>query len=251
MKSIKKITIALLSVVLLGAVAFPVLAKDNKNEDFSTRIRNTVQNSSFRIFGTIAGDFIGLGQSGDNMPAISLGLLSNDSTLKSARTTYNQAVKQANTTFNTAKKTAHDKFVSAVNSASDQASRISALKTYLSDLLTAIKQRSDTKEAALQKFIDALSTVHVNQAPIANAQSVTVTKNIAKIITLTGSDPEASTLSFSVVTNPTHGTLSGIVPNLTYLPDTDYTGTDSFTFKVNDGSLNSTTNAVVSITVNP
>lgn len=104
-------------------------------------------------------------------------------------------------------------------------------------------------------LMSAIVTVSItitgtNQAPIANAQSVTTTKNVAKSITLTGSDPELSSLTYAVVTNPTHGTLSGTVPNLSYLPTTDYTGSDSFTFKVNDGSLDSTT-VMVSITVNP
>jgi hypothetical protein len=67
---------------------------------------------------------------------------------------------------------------------------------------------------------------------------------------LTGTDPQNSPLSFFVVTNPAHGTLSGTVPNLVYMPATDYTGTDGFTFKVNDGGLDSTV-VTVSITVNP
>lgn len=45
-----------------------------------------------------------------------------------------------------------------------------------------------------------------------------------------------------------HGTLSGTAPALTYTPDSAYTGSDSFTFKVNDGTGDSNT-AAVTITV--
>ncbi len=90
----------------------------------------------------------------------------------------------------------------------------------------------------------------VNDAPVANAQSVTTTQDTAKAITLTGSDVEGSALSFSVVTNPAHGALSGTAPNLTYTPAAGYSGSDSFTFKVNDGTIDSPA-ATVSITVNP
>ncbi len=49
---------------------------------------------------------------------------------------------------------------------------------------------------------------------------------------------------------PTHGTLSGTAPNLTYTPAAGYVGADSFTFTDNNGSLTSSP-ATVSVTVNP
>jgi uncharacterized protein (TIGR03437 family) len=90
----------------------------------------------------------------------------------------------------------------------------------------------------------------VNDAPTADAQSVSVTEDIAKAFTLTGTDIESSTLTYTVVTSPTNGTLSGTAPNLTYTPNANYFGTDSFTFKVNDGALDSAT-ATVTLTINP
>ncbi|HEY1172625.1 MAG TPA: putative Ig domain-containing protein, partial [Verrucomicrobiae bacterium] len=87
-----------------------------------------------------------------------------------------------------------------------------------------------------------------NQAPTANALSVTTNEDTATSITLTGSDPESNALTYTVVSGPSHGTLSGTAPNLTYTPATNYFGSDSFTFKVNDGTVDSGT-ATVSITV--
>ncbi|MDT4955327.1 MAG: hypothetical protein QOJ02_3465 [Acidobacteriota bacterium] len=76
----------------------------------------------------------------------------------------------------------------------------------------------------------------VNDGPTANAQSVSTTEESAAAITLTGSDVEtsAANLSFEVVSNPSHGTLSGTGANLTYTPAANYNGSDSFTFKVTD-----------------
>ncbi len=88
----------------------------------------------------------------------------------------------------------------------------------------------------------------VNDAPVADAQSVTTNEDAAKAITLTGSDVEGDALTFSVVTHPAHGTLSGTAPNLTYTPNVNYSGPDSFTFKANDGHADPNT-ATVSIDV--
>ena len=70
------------------------------------------------------------------------------------------------------------------------------------------------------------------------------------VITLTGSDLEGSPLTFAVLTGPTKGTLSGAAPNLTYTPNANVNGSDSFTFKANDGELDSAP-ATVSITITP
>ena len=94
-----------------------------------------------------------------------------------------------------------------------------------------------------------VSITVVNTSPVANDQSVTTNKNTPKPITLTATDPEGDPLTYSIVTGPSNGTLSGTTPNVTYTPASDYTGSDSFTFKANDGNADSNT-ATVSITVN-
>lgn len=89
-----------------------------------------------------------------------------------------------------------------------------------------------------------------NQPPSAAPQALTTDEDTQLAITLGGSDPENSPLSFTILTDPLHGTLSGDAPALTYTPISNFNGADSFTFKVNDGSLDSTP-ATISITVNP
>jgi hypothetical protein len=96
----------------------------------------------------------------------------------------------------------------------------------------------------------SISIAAVNDAPVASAQSVSTAEDTAKPITLTGSDVDGDALTYLVVAAPAHGTLSGSAPNLTYTPATNYNGADSFTFKVNDGTVDSVA-ATVSITVTP
>ena len=94
-------------------------------------------------------------------------------------------------------------------------------------------------------------TAAPNSAPTATPKTVTTNEDTAAAIVLTGTDPNVGdTLSFVVVTQPAHGALTGTAPNLTYTPAANYNGPDSFTFKVNDGHVDSTT-ATVSITVTP
>jgi hypothetical protein len=92
------------------------------------------------------------------------------------------------------------------------------------------------------------SSLSGNSPPVASNQAVTTNKNTAKAITLTASDPNNDPLTYSIVTQSAHGTLTGTAPNLNYNPNTDYVGADSFAFKANDGTVDSNT-ATVSITV--
>lgn len=78
-----------------------------------------------------------------------------------------------------------------------------------------------------------------NQPPVATDQSVATDEDTAKAITLTASDPDNDPLTYSLVSVPAHGSLSGTMPDLTYTPDANYTGPDSFTFKANDGQADS------------
>lgn len=93
-----------------------------------------------------------------------------------------------------------------------------------------------------------LTITAVNDTPVAVAQSLTTLEDTALNITLTGTDIEGSALSYTVITQPTHGVITGTVPNLIYTPTTNYFGPDSLTFKVNDGTVNSNT-ATMSLTI--
>jgi sodium-dependent dicarboxylate transporter 2/3/5 len=85
-------------------------------------------------------------------------------------------------------------------------------------------------------------------APSAVSQSVKVGKDAPAQIILEGSDPDGEPLTFRIIDKPSNGTLSGEGPEVTYTPHEDYTGTDSFTFKTNDGGIDSAA-ATVTITI--
>ena len=94
----------------------------------------------------------------------------------------------------------------------------------------------------------SITVTAVNDPPVAPAQSVTTAEDTAVAITLVGTDADGDTLTYTVVDQPSNGTLTGTAPNLTYTPNADYNGDDSFTFRVNDGTVDSEP-ATVSITV--
>lgn len=85
-------------------------------------------------------------------------------------------------------------------------------------------------------------------APVASQGVATASSGQSSAIRLSGSDPEGDPLTFSIVSGPTQGTLSGIAPNLTYTAPADFTSADSFTFKVNDGTSDSPPATVI---INP
>ncbi|MHC5055673.1 MAG: Ig-like domain-containing protein, partial [Planctomycetota bacterium] len=72
--------------------------------------------------------------------------------------------------------------------------------------------------------------------PSAEPQEVAVAEEGVLAITLTASDPDLDPLSWSVVALPENGTLTGTAPDLTYTPDPDFSGEDSLTFHVSDGT---------------
>jgi predicted extracellular nuclease len=89
-----------------------------------------------------------------------------------------------------------------------------------------------------------------NVAPVAQDQSVSTPEDTPVAIVLGASDANSDPLTYTIVQPPAHGTLSGTAPNLTYTPDANYNGADSFTFKANDGAVDSNV-ATVSIDVTP
>ncbi|MBF0439762.1 MAG: tandem-95 repeat protein, partial [Magnetococcales bacterium] len=92
----------------------------------------------------------------------------------------------------------------------------------------------------------------VNDAPTATDDSFSTDEDKAFSGTLLGTDIENNTLTYSIVTSPKHGNvaITNGTAAFTYTPAKDYNGTDSFTFKVNDGTVDSNV-ATMTITINP
>ena len=76
----------------------------------------------------------------------------------------------------------------------------------------------------------------MNDVPVAAEPVRDDGRDTAKPITLSATDVEARPLDLHDRVGPAHGTLSGTAPALTYTPAPNFNGTDSFTFKANDGT---------------
>ena len=93
-----------------------------------------------------------------------------------------------------------------------------------------------------------------NQPPVAVNDTYSVNQNTALNTAAPGvlandTDPEGATLTAQLVTGPSHGTLTlNANGSFLYTPATNYSGSDSFTYRANDGVANSTV-ATVGITV--
>ncbi len=95
----------------------------------------------------------------------------------------------------------------------------------------------------------ATITVYIpSQIPVASSTNVSSGMNTEASITLLATDPNDLSLTYAVTVNPTHGTVSLTGNVCTYIPTTDYFGSDSFEFTASNGTYTSTA-ATISINV--
>ena len=99
-------------------------------------------------------------------------------------------------------------------------------------------EASDGFESSGEGTVD-LTIKAVNDAPVADDQTYSLQEDGSQRVRLTGSDAEGSNLTFKVTSQPSNGSLSGTAPNLTYKPNKNFNGTDTFTFTTNDGTIDS------------
>ena len=90
----------------------------------------------------------------------------------------------------------------------------------------------------------------VNDAPIADDLAVATAEDIAKAIDLPVTDIDSTGLTYTIVSSPTHGTISGTSLAITYTPDDNFNGSDTFTFTANDGIVDSNP-AIISVSIDP
>jgi VCBS repeat-containing protein len=96
-----------------------------------------------------------------------------------------------------------------------------------------------------------------NRAPVANNDSYSVnedtqlTVGAASGVLANDTDPDGDKLTAVLVSGPAHGTLTfGSDGSFAYRASLDFNGTDSFSYKANDGQADSNV-ATVTLTVNP
>jgi VCBS repeat-containing protein len=114
---------------------------------------------------------------------------------------------------------------------------------------TVSVQVTDSSAAASNTATRDITVTAVNDAPTATDQSVSTNEDTALPVTVSGTDPENDSLSFTFdASSAQGGTVSGLAPSLTYTPPADYCGPDSFGFTADDGN-GGTDTGTISITV--
>ncbi|MBA4387989.1 MAG: hypothetical protein C0404_08405 [Verrucomicrobia bacterium] len=116
------------------------------------------------------------------------------------------------------------------------------------ELTFTVRKNSSCANDVFLNCFEILPYSGGNRPPVAQSKSVSTSRNIAVPVTLVATDADGDSMTYSVVSQPQHGTLSGIAPNLTYTPVNNYVGADSFGFRANDGKSDGNV-AVVSIAV--
>jgi len=76
--------------------------------------------------------------------------------------------------------------------------------------------------------------VTANKPPTADDKQASTSEDVSVPVVLSGHDDDGDALAFTIDNAPSHGTLSGTAPNLTYTPASDFHGADSFTYRAND-----------------
>jgi len=87
-------------------------------------------------------------------------------------------------------------------------------------------------------------------APVAAAVTASGDEDRTMAITLRGSDADGDPLTYAIISQPQHGTLSGSGAARSYVPQANWNGTDTCTYRVSDGYRLSAI-ATVTITVKP
>jgi hypothetical protein len=107
------------------------------------------------------------------------------------------------------------------------------------------------EKPAPQTGTTATVTLQNYAPPVATPDNAKVNYETPTAITLTATASISNTLTYSIVAGPSHGSLGAVSGNtVTYTPNVGFSGSDSFTFKANDGISDSNI-STVSLAVTP
>ena len=87
--------------------------------------------------------------------------------------------------------------------------------------------------------LERKSQLGFNYQPFAFSQKVDVFQDETVNINLIAEDAEKDQLIYTIVIPPSNGEIIGLLPDFSYKPKEGYFGKDTFSFKVNDGVLDS------------
>ena len=98
---------------------------------------------------------------------------------------------------------------------------------------------------ATQDVFEAKLDAPNDTAPVTSDQNKTTAEDASVAVTLAASDFNVNNVfTFTIVDEPLHGSVSCTAGNCTYSPNPHYFGSDQFTYKANDGALDSNVSTV-------
>lgn len=90
----------------------------------------------------------------------------------------------------------------------------------------------------------SVSIASVSHPPSTENLNVFTNENTATNFNLIAHQTDPGSLTYTILTQPKNGTLSGASPSLTYTPNQYFSGTDSFTYKVTQNNIDSNISTV-------
>ncbi|MCU1459929.1 MAG: putative hemolysin [Acidimicrobiales bacterium] len=133
---------------------------------------------------------------------------------------------------------------------------------FLAQASSATLTLTSTSSGSGGVIIDDVKVVINNNAPVASVQNLNTNEDTALVVNLSSSttDADSDPLTYTITVLPTNGTLKdgttviSAVPatlsgsNVTYTPNANYNGSDSFKYTANDGVVDSN-EATINVTV--
>lgn len=94
-----------------------------------------------------------------------------------------------------------------------------------------------------------VTVASVNDAPVIDQSQAVIetSEDVAGSVTLTASDVEGDSLNWTVSTGAENGTAAVVNGEITYTPDADFSGTDSFVVEASDGTDSDTITVTVTV----
>ena len=134
----------------------------------------------------------------------------------------------------------------------DPNSRISFTPNYDGEHFLSARSYADRSFGTFKLSASGPAFEEPNSAPVANNIELSLQEDIATSINLTATDADGDSLTYSILSYPDNGVLTQTTNSTTYsyLPASDYNGTDSFTWRANDGAADSNI-ATVSLSIAP
>ena len=126
-----------------------------------------------------------------------------------------------------------------------------AIGDYTFELSNIVLSDASNQDSATDPIVVGIIHVVGNSAPIATDDTISLAQGNTAVITLSASDANEDALTYAIVDQPNHGSVTLDENEATYIANDSYTGSDSFTFRASDGVLNSEVATItISITLN-